>query len=478
MRFDLFYSRRYYLIGLLIAMEFFPLLGLAQRPNRHATLLGWEQRVKLFMLDRDHNFGGTHFERGLFRENIASITPEHEIDLMTYRYTLMDDYQWELTRNSYKLYMGSLNAVDFAVENHFKSAFTFKDKNIFRITGIQEENKRAGRFFVNLNYERVLAGNHSIGFQHTVSRAKGDLDATFYYKFGNFRNGMIKAEITFLDWAANVTQGLAEDSENEYNNYDVTFRYETQPELLSIQLVSPGTAHFRAELLAGLQTPLEKTVTPEDTLQFIDNEWAHYAGGLLEYHNRFLTTGITYQRTFSKLKRQPASGSGYDPVFGNWQFSDRFGFFTSADLIKDIRLEHWMWYEHNTDRLQGEEVPDGLQPFDFVEKRVKIKSRILYDNRKKGFKTGIEFLADYRYPQGDDDDIVRNRDFRDVYPIIRERNERLTYTIGYRFNRHFYLLGGISYDLDMDKISGYGLPRVTGTPTWFDGGFGRLFISW
>ncbi|MDX1586243.1 MAG: hypothetical protein R3222_05845, partial [Balneolaceae bacterium] len=125
-------------------------------------------------------------------------------------------------------------------------------------------------------------------------------------------------------------------------------------------------------------------------------------------------------------------------------------------------------------------LPNERRPFNFVERRLKIKSRVLYGSLKQGVQTGIEFHADYRYPQGEKapGNGVRNFDFRNVYPIVRNRNERMTLTIGYRVNENFYLLGGISYDLDKDKQSGIGLPRITGTPTWFDGGFGRISLSW
>lgn len=464
---------------LIMSLAVFPVSGMAQQSTQHVTLFGWEQRIRLFMLDRSHNFDGTHFNRGLFRENIRLLTPEHELDLMTYRFNLMDDYEWQLTENGFKTLMGSLNATDFATESYLKATHEFGDNHTVMIDGIQEENFRTSRFMVNLGYEYSFSGNHSVGFSHTVNKEKGDLDLSAYYRYGSFSNGMIKVGATLLDWGFNVTQRLARESENEYNDYEFTAQYQKKPELFSVELVSPQAGNFRGELMAGLQTHLRKTVTPEDTLRFIDDEWAHYLGGLVEFQNHFITTGITYQRTFSKLMREPEPGSDYDPTFGNWQISNRYGFFAVSGITKNIRLEHWIWYEYNTDRLQGPVIPQDLRAFDYVEKRVKIKSRAFYDPSEKGLRTGIEFHADYRYPQGEKgNNRVRNRDYRLVYQNVRNVNERMTFTIGYRFSPNFYVVGGISYDLDMDKISGFGVPRITGESTWFDGGFGRMYISW
>ena len=476
--------RRYAVLVFLPALlAILPATAAAQQPagRGHVTLLGWEQRVRMFILDRSHNFGGTHFNRGLFRENISLLTPEHEIDLMTYRFTPREDYFWQRTENGFKTMMGSLNAADFAVESYLKSTLHFGDdeRHTFKIDGIQEENFRTNRFLVNLGYEFAITNNHRLGLSHTVNKEKGDLDLTAYYQYGDFSRGMVRVGTTFLDWGFNVTQSLAEESENEFNNYEITAQYSRRPQLFSLALVSPQVGNFRAELMGSLQTHLKKTVTPEDTLRYVDDEWVHYAGGLLEYRHRLFTTGITYRRTFSKLDRVPVPGSSYNPTFKNWQITNSYGFFAISDIIKNISLEHWMWYEFNTDRLQGDVIPEDLRAFDYTEKRLKIKSRILYGNPEKGFRAGIEFHADYRYPQGEFGNFrVRNRDYREVYHNIRNTNERMTGTIGYRFNPNFHVVVGISYDLDLDKISGYGVPRVTAESTWFDGGFGRMYIGW
>lgn len=477
------------LLLLLLLVVLLPSILYAQEEESTATLLRWEQHIRNFMLDRSHNHGGTHFKRGLFREHLNTMSPEHEIDLMSYRFTLFEDYDWIRAEHAYQLEIGSLNATDFATENRIKSDIGLDERNLLAIRGYHEENLRAARFLFYLGYEHSFNGGHTVGADHTLTNKKGDLDATLFYRYGNLDDGMIQFDFTLLDWAGNVVQGLAEESSNQYNDlYEVTHQYERKPYLLSLKLVSPKTKAVKAELVAGLQTYAKKRVEPlTEPGDFIDEEWAHYLGGLLEYSNAFFTAVLTYQRTFSKLVRQPAPGSVYEDDFGNWQVSDIAGLFGTGRIGR-FRLEQWLWHEWNVDRLQGENVPGDLTPldfennripFDYVEKRVKIKSRVLYDPPVSGFQGGIEFHADYRYPQGERaDNGVRNFDFRRVYPIVRNRNERLTMTLGYRFNKNFHFLAGVSYDLDKDKQSGIGLPRITGTPTWFDGGFGRLSVRW
>ncbi|WP_141691554.1 hypothetical protein [Rhodohalobacter halophilus] len=461
----------------------------AQQSSGFATLIEWEQRTLNFMLDRSHNFGATHYNRGLFRRTINPMSPEHEIDLLTYRYTYLDDYRWHTADQAYRLSVGSLNATNFAIENKIKMNYRPGDRHLVKVDGFHEENLRTDRFLFRLGYEYQLKNRHQIGAEHTLSRDKSDLDITLYYKYGDIENGMIYAGFTWMDWGAGVVQDLAEGSDNEWNDrYELVYEYGKHPFLYNIKIVSPEIGNFKAEILAGIQTKLEKEVrsTSDPGQIFSDEEWAHYLGALAQYSHPFGLIGVTYQRRFSKLIRQPVPGSDFIEDFSNRQYSDRGGFFVTG-TYRNFSAEQWMWLERNVDSLQGETVPGdlapnysnvGRQPFHFVEQRLKMKSRILYGSDRKGIQLGLEFHADYRYPEGDPhpDNGVRNLDFRRVYPTVRNRNDRLTFTIGYRVNEKFHFLAGVSYDIDQDKQSGIGYPREPGSR--FDGGFGRLSVEW
>ena len=466
---------------------FFCLAGSYVQAQDSGTLFKWEQRMRNFMLDRAHNYGGTHYNRGLFREHINEMSPEHNLDLITYRFSLLEDYRWELAQNAYRLSLGSLNATDFAIENAVKSRIPINDRNQISIEGHHEENIRANRFLFYLGYKRSLGDGHHLGFRHTLTREKADLDATIFYRYGSYTDGMLEVDVTFLDWGSDVVQRLAEDSRNKWNkSYEITHQYENAPELFTLRLTTPQQGRFKAELLGGLQSYSRKRVEVHaDTARFVDEEWAHYAGALVEYRHPHFTVGLTYKRTFSKLRRQPVQSSNYELDFGNRQITNQFGFY-GVGRLGSFRLEQWLWYGSDFDRLQGQKVPGSLKnngferiPFDYHEEPITVKSRLFYDPVQRGITTGLEFHAEYSRPQGDKaSNGVRSYDFRRTFGIVRDYNARLTYTIGYQFGPHFYFLGGISYDLDGDDQTGRGTQKTIGDPTWFDGGFGRLSISW
>ncbi|MDZ7757056.1 hypothetical protein [Rhodohalobacter sp.] len=461
----------------------------AQQSNGFATLMEWEQRTLNYMLDRSHNYGGTLYNRGLFRENINLMSPEHEIDLLTYRYTPGDNYNWYMADQAYRLSVGSLNATDFFIENKIKFNYEFNDKHKLLVDGAHEEKLRANRFLFRLGYEYKLKQDHTLGAEHTLSNSKSDLDLTLFYRYGNFENGMMQAGVTYLDWGANVVQSLAEGSANQWNDrYKTVYQYKQRPLLFNLKLISPTIKNFRAELLAGIQTYSEKEVssTEVDNQNYWDEEWAHYVGAMVQYFHPIGVAGFTYQRRFSKLRRQPLPGSEFENDFYTRQFSDSGGFFITGNYQK-FSVEQWMWLERIVDQLQGETVPDDIspnyledvrRPFDFEEYRLKMKSRLLYGSTERGVQLGLEFHADYRYLQGEEDPStgIRDYNFRRAYPIVRERSDRITFTIGYRINPNVYFLAGVSYDVDGDRESGIGWPRQD--TTRFDGGFGRLSVEW
>ncbi|NIT57276.1 MAG: hypothetical protein GWN00_13890, partial [Aliifodinibius sp.] len=82
-------------------------------------------------------------------------------------------------------------------------------KNIISIDGYHAENIRTNRFLFHLGYTRNLIGKHYLGVSHTLSQYKADLDATFFYRYGNFDDGMVKVSASILDWGSNVVQDLA-----------------------------------------------------------------------------------------------------------------------------------------------------------------------------------------------------------------------------------------------------------------------------
>src|SRR5690606_7387352 len=117
--------------------------------------------------------------------------------------------------------------------------------------------------------------------------------------------------------------------------------------------------------------------------------------------------------------------------------------------------------------------------FDFKEHRYKNKTSINVDWFDRRLTTTVSFLLDNRYldmPVAANG--VRGFEFRRLYPIVRDRGERLTFSITFVLGNTFHFTGGASYDLDGDIQSGYGNTKAIPSKTNFDGGFMRMMLVW
>lgn len=453
------------------------------------TLSGWVQTTQNLILNQSNNYGGVHYNRGLFRQHLNEMSPEFDIDYLTYQFDMIDDYQWYQQTNGFRTAIGSFNALEFLAISHMKQSLDWNNNtHQFDIDVYSEDYLKAERAFLILNYTYKISQHHGVGAFHTADNTKYDLDGGLYYTFKHPLAGEIKTTFTAIDYATNKVMSLARGSDNRYNDdYPILHRYDRNPYLLEISWKSPDYGPFRAEFFAGNRTPLKKTVTPRDNNEsFIDTERAHYIGALIDGGWQRATIGITYQRRYSHLRRIPAPDSDYTFDFTNLHWFDRLGIYSQIRW-KPLTWKHFMWYEYQVDELRGKEVPDDLrppiynpiqQPFDLREQRLKIQSTLQYRVTAWTTTFGLTYSGDFRDPQGDIKNGIWDLDFRQVYPIVRDRNERLTFRIDHDFNPQFRLTLGFSLDLDGDNQSGYGAPKIVPSNTVTDGGFGRMTISW
>lgn len=453
-----------------------------------ATLRGWEENLLLFIMDRSHNTGGTYYDRGLFRMYTHEMDPEYQTDLFTYRFSYFEDYQWYQASQAYRTNMGSINTPDFAISSILKNTISMGEKGLFSIQAHQQEDRRAQRLLFRIGYRHTLGDAHQIGFTQTLTQKKPDIDGTLYYRYGDSSSGYITAGLTLLDWFNNIVSDVAIHRKSDY---DVRHIYSRQPFLYTLRLESPQLGIFRGEATAGVQTQSRATVNrrefPDEDYNLL--EWTHYQGVLLEAEWYGVTAGVIFQRTFARMERSPAEDSEYELDFGNRQRTLRGGIYATWQW-HGLGFEQWFWVERNNDTQfddnpeayleQNPDIRRGRYPFFFKEVHRWNKSRIFYRHGNRGIRAYIEHNGDWRdIAYEDENHPVRARDYRSYYHNqIVSRTERITLSLGYQFSQDFWFEFGASYDLDGDLVSGN--DRILGNRviSRFDGGFGRIFLSW
>lgn len=483
--------QRKIIVGLIIL--FFsitaPALHAQSTDSPRATLKGWETNLNLFIKDRTNNFGGVYYDRGLFRWTTNEMTLEYHIDMFTYGFTYFDDNEWFASNNGFRSMVGSLNTPEFAVNSRLKSHQAVSENGTITINAYQQEDRQAKRSLFVLGYQHQFGESHLAGFSHTLGQKKTDLDATFFYQYGNSNIGFITTEITLLDWFNNMVTGLSEDRQSEFL---IRHNYTKKPYLYVFRLESPQVGIFRGEASLGVQPRTEARVFRRDlpNEDYIMEEWVNYQAALLEANYERLTAGIIYQRTFARMQRDAAPASDYPLDYGNRQLQERGGAYLHYRW-SHFGVEQWFFIERNRDQQFDNEPAEyraqdpnagGRYPFDFNEVRRWNKTKIFF-RPDTGFNAFLEHNGDWRDLGLDgetgDGRVFEALNYRTYYNnLIVSRNERLTLGLGYKFTPNFWITLGASYDIDGDLKDGFDQDRQGASPARFDGGFGRMHFVW
>lgn len=443
----------------------------------------------MMILDRYHNYGGLFYDRGLFRLTTPSMTKEHDLELITYNFSPDEQFDWYYhPQNSFRTYFGSFNLGMFLQGSQVRNYIPVSDRLTLPLQVTRQFDMRADRALIQLGLDYRLAENHLLGFEHTLTHQKPDLDATLFYRYGDFRTGGVEIAFTALDWGNNSAYEL---SQRRGTDAPELRKYETQPFFFHLRAAAPLPGDLRGEVTAGVQTPLRAVseIGVSGGEEFRDREQARYVSMLLEYAVPGFTGGLTLRHRWARFHRTNAHDTFTEEVdYGNHQTETSLGGHVMVQYGR-FYLDNWLWYNFNRDREEdafgrfSPILPDfRYAPFTFREHRWQMQNRLGYNPDRRGFTAALEWSADYRdfleSPHVWEGGVVYAFDYRQIYPFqLTRRNERLTLILGYRFSEKIWFVTGFSYDVDGDRYGGFFENRIH-PPTHFDGGFGRLVINW
>ncbi len=167
----------------------------------HATLKEWVYNVRQNIYHKEGYEGGRFYQHGLFRFFTREMDYEYDMDIATINPTPLAAYHFWSSDNALQTTFGSLNYQRLVIKTKFKSTISLENSSYVELLGIQEENLRSDGFFFQPGYYKELTSSQTLGFQHTLSRYKEDLDVSFIYRLEDSSLGQIDAEISILDWA-------------------------------------------------------------------------------------------------------------------------------------------------------------------------------------------------------------------------------------------------------------------------------------
>jgi len=468
------------------------------RAQTHTSLFGWNERTKQIVLNQYQNYGGPFYDRGLFRLYTPIMSKEHDLDLVTYDFSMIDDHGWHYNKqNSVRMYVGSFDLGEFLHGATIRNYIPVASGLTLPLVIDRRFNMRTDRTIIWLGLDYIYRDLHSFGFLQSVAEQKADLNGMIYYRFGTPATGWIQAEFTFMDWANNAIYGLGEFRGTGYHN---SRKHERNPRLLSFKAASPVWNQLRGELMGGLMTRSRSKVGPLefDELNTLDRQRAHWFGALAEWANPNLTAALTWQTRYANFRREnyldfsdiPHNGSfDVDEIrYGNFQLENTLG---GIIAVRYGRLHLHNHIQHSWIRDRERDIHERpsqwysniiYAPFDYRETRWTLRHRISWIPEGPGFMASLEWSSMYHDMYSDYEfefrgNPVRAFDYRQLYELA-SINERLTLILGYRFNNSTRVEIGASYDVDGDREQGFYDYMVDRDARRFDGGFGRLIVFW
>ena len=438
--------------------------------TRHATLDGWDRRVRTAVWDRSHAFGGLYYDRGVLRRWTTQMDHEYDLDLFSILPTPADDAAFYASPNGVRSSAGSITTGSFAVESELATGARLVGPLGLDVRFVQQEDLSAERAFVELGYRVDLGRGHAVALRHSLASLKMDLDVELVYAY---RHPRLDVELAAgrLDGLNNLVNETLVPSPVHFDTLRV---YDTTPVWLRGSASAPlGPA--RVEAVGGVTPTARASVRSQtDAASRFSFDSAFRYGGVLaevELAGPALVVGATASGSRSESARRTPADVAERSDVASRQLQIRGGVF-ALGAWRAFRGQVWWMRERASDRQGGSAFAGSTvdKPYDVEERWDWTRLRLDWmPGVDRGPTVGAEYAAGLRrFPvEGDQEEV--QREVLRFYPY--GPNRRATLRVGYRFSPRADVTFGLSRDLDGD-------PFYRDDKRTYDGAHVRLRALW
>ena len=438
--------------------------------DRHATLEGWDRRVRRAVWDRSRAVGGLYYDRGVLRRWTRQMDHEYDLDLFSILPTPADDAAFYASSKGFRSSAGSITTGSFVVESELRTGAQLVGPLALDLHVVQQEDLSAERAFVELGYRVDLGRGHEVALRHTIASLKLDLDFEVLYAF---RTRQLDVELAAgrLDGLNNLVNETLVPSPVHFDTLRV---YDATPLWLRGS-VSVPVGPARIEAVGGITPTARASVRSQtvDQARFTYDSAFRYGGVLAEVElaGPALVVGATASGSRSESARRTPSDVAEPSDFASRQLQLRGGVF-ALGAWRAFRAQAWWTRERTSDQQEGSAFAGSTvdKPYDVEERWDWARLRLDWvPGAVRGPTVGGEYAAGLRsFPvEGDREEI--QREVLRFFPY--GPNRRATLRVGYRFSPRADVTFGLSRDLDGD-------PFYNDQKRTYDGAYVRLRALW
>jgi hypothetical protein len=455
--------------ALLVWLVLIPRPGHAQTPQAgvtpesaqedslgHATIQTWEEELWLSLLDRKDGFGGAFSERGTLKRFTDLIDSKYLLDLLSFRFTPMESYDWYRQGQGFRWRGGSATTLDLASAGEFKAEVPLGGPWNMGVRMDQTSGPRFDGSAVRLRFSRDVGETATAfaGLHLDPHKSGGDVSFGGQWNPGPAK---LKAQVTVMDFLNNLLFVTLDAAVHPRG--DTTVVYEQQPVALRTSGEVALSDRVRLEAYGTVVLPSSVVVHQRDdrAMGFTTDESVWYAGTMLEWTPtpRLLgAASLTHVRANStRTANSVAAGvEGYDLVertteveaFVAYRASERWSLSGTA-----VR----MWMPERRD-VTG----DPSQDVDYLLKAWLTKLDATFTARG-GFVGRAGFMSS-------NTSVPRGLGSMDVTGLLDDEFYRMLMNFGWTFGNAIFVIGG-AYDYH---------PRTT---TWIWGtSSSRIIVRW
>ena len=422
-----------------------------------ATLLRWDEQLRLIVLDRGGSYYGRTSDRGVLQRFNDRADNEYELDLISYGFSLTEDYSWYRRGQGVRYWGGSVNKLRIVQEAEFAAAVDLGASWVADVRFNHQATFQANRGTLRFGARKGLSKGRVVVFgTGVISARKPETDVELGVMLEPVAETRVTVAVAALDLFNNLiyeTLGVG------VGVSDTSLIYSAQPIALRFGLdTRVGPFRFEAYALGVTHTTLTVRRQTEPDDGFAQDERFAYAGTMAAWEpSTKSSVGVFATWVRARTNRAALDLGTPEHDFDLTEKTTQLGVY-GIHLFGRFAFEGWVGRVWRTeDRIR----PDtSVAPSIDYEDRSWV-GRVQFTYRAPvglrigtGFDfTAIQVIGDDRMPSLQE---------------LSKNNTRLRIELGWQLGRRLSIFAGAGAELDSD----FEAPSEGA----FDGGHARMAL--